>query len=140
MRVLVFALGTAVIAAAPAHAQDAAAGEKIFAQCRACHQVGESAKNAVGPVLNGLFGRKAGTVEGYSYSPANKNSGITWDEATFREYIKDPKAKIPGTKMIYPGLKDEQRINDLVAYLKQFDASGKKTAEAPAGARLARAE
>ena len=140
MRVLVFALGTAVLAAAPAHAQDAAAGEKIFAQCRACHQVGENAKNAVGPVLNGLFGRKAGTVEGYSYSPANKNSGITWDEATFREYIKDPKAKIPGTKMIYPGLKDEQRINDLVAYLKQFDASGKKSAEAPVGARLARAE
>ena len=126
MRVLVFALGTAVLAAAPAHAQDAAAGEKIFAQCRACHQVGENAKNAVGPVLNGLFGRKAGTVEGYSYSPANKNSGITWDEATFREYIKDPKAKIPGTKMIYAGLKDEQRINDLVAYLKQFDKSGKK--------------
>ncbi|HEX8665554.1 MAG TPA: cytochrome c family protein [Beijerinckiaceae bacterium] len=140
MRVLVLALGTAVVAAAPAHAQDAAAGEKIFAQCRACHQVGESAKNAVGPVLNGLFGRKAGTVEGYSYSPANKNSGITWDEATFREYIKDPKAKIPGTKMIYPGLKDEQRINDLVAYLKQFDATGKKSAQAPAGARLARAE
>jgi cytochrome c len=140
MRVLVLALGTAVLAAAPAHAQDAAAGEKIFAQCRACHQVGESAKNAVGPVLNGLFGRKAGSVEGYSYSPANKNSGITWDEATFREYIKDPKAKIPGTKMIYAGLKDEQRINDLVAYLKQFDATGKKSAEAPAGARLARAE
>ena len=126
MRVLVLALGTAVVAAAPAQAQDAAAGEKVFAQCRACHQVGENAKNAVGPMLNGLFGRKAGTIEGYSYSPANKNSGITWDEATFREYIKDPKAKIPGTKMIYAGLKDEQRINDLVAYLKQFDKSGKK--------------
>ena len=111
-------------------AQDAAAGEKVFAQCRACHQVGETAKNAVGPVLNGLFGRKAGTVEGYAYSPANKNSGITWDEATFRDYIKDPRAKIPGTKMIYAGLKDEQRITDLVAYLKQFDAAGKKAAAA----------
>jgi len=109
-----------------AQAQDAANGEKVFAQCRACHQVGETAKNAVGPVLNGLFGRKAGTVEGYNYSPANKNSGLTWDEATFRDYIKDPRAKIPGTKMVYAGLKDEQRINDLVAYLKQFDASGKK--------------
>lgn len=108
-----------------AQAQDAANGEKVFAQCRACHQVGETAKNAVGPVLNGLFGRKAGTVEGYNYSPANKNSGLTWDEATFRDYIKDPRAKIPGTKMVYAGLKDEQRINDLVAYLKQFDASGK---------------
>ena len=88
--------------------------------------MGESAKNAVGPVLNGLFGRKAGTVEGYNYSPANKNSGLTWDEATFRDYIKDPRAKVPGTKMVYAGLKDEQRINDLVAYLKQFDATGKK--------------
>ncbi len=107
-------------------AQDAAAGERVFAQCRACHQVGESAKNAVGPVLNGLFGRQAGTVEGYNYSPANKNSGLTWDEAVFRDYIKDPKAKIPGTKMIYAGLKDEQRITDLVAYLKQFDGTGNK--------------
>ena len=108
-------------------AQDAASGEKVFAQCRACHQVGETAKNAVGPLLNGLFGRKAGTIEGYSYSPANKNSGITWDEATFREYIKDPKAKMPGTKMVYAGLKDEKRIEDLIAYLKQFDQAGKKS-------------
>ncbi len=107
-------------------AQDAAAGERVFAQCRACHQVGETAKNAVGPVLNGLFGRKAGTVEGYTYSPANKNSGLTWDEAVFRDYIKDPRAKIPGTKMIYAGLKDEQRVTDLIAYLKQFDPTGKK--------------
>ena len=110
-----------------AQAQDAAAGEKVFVTCKACHQVGETAKNAVGPVLNGLFGRKAGTVEGYSYSPANKNSGLTWDEATFREYIKDPRAKVPGTKMVYAGLKDEQRVNDLVAYLKSFDQTGKKT-------------
>jgi len=125
----VFAVGFALLCAATgtAQAQDAAAGEKVFAQCRACHQVGETAKNAVGPVLNGLFGRKSGTVEGYAYSPANKNSGITWDEATFRDYIKDPRAKIPGTKMIYAGLKDERRVTDLVAYLKQFDAAGKKT-------------
>jgi cytochrome c len=107
-------------------AQDPAAGERVFAQCRACHQIGETAKNAIGPVLNGLFGRKAGTVEGYSYSDANKNSGITWDEPTFTDYIKDPKAKVPGTKMIYAGLKDEARIRDLIAYLKQFDATGKK--------------
>ncbi|WP_445501419.1 c-type cytochrome [Microvirga sp. G4-2] len=112
-----------------AQAQDAAAGEKVFAQCRACHQIGPNAKNAVGPVLNGLIGRHSGSVEGYSYSAANKNSGITWDEATFREYIKDPKAKIPGTKMIYAGLKDEQKINDLVAYLKQFDAQGQKVTQ-----------
>ena len=126
MRSLLLSAALILASAGAATAQDAAAGEKVFAQCRACHQVGETAKNAVGPVLNGLFGRHSGSVEGYSYSPANKNSGITWDEATFREYIKDPKAKIPGTKMIYAGLKDEQRINDLVAYLKQFDATGKK--------------
>jgi cytochrome c len=111
-----------------AQAQDAAAGEKTFAQCRACHQIGLTAKNAVGPELNGVIGRKAGSVEGYNYSPANKNSGITWDEATFAEYIKDPKAKVPGTKMVYAGLKDEQKIKDLIAYLKQFDASGNKSA------------
>jgi cytochrome c len=107
-------------------AQDAAAGEKVFAQCKACHQVGPAAKNAVGPHLNGLFGRKAGTVEGYNYSQANKNSGITWDEATFREYIENPRGKVPGTKMVYAGLRDEQRINELIAYLKQFDATGSK--------------
>ena len=128
MRSLALSAALLVIAA-PAFAQDPAAGERTFAQCRACHQVGEAAKNAVGPVLNGLFGRKAGSVEGYNYSPANKNSGLTWDEATFREYIKDPRAKVPGTKMVYAGLKDEQRITDLIAYLKQFDATGKKAAE-----------
>src|SRR5258705_11378472 len=109
-----------------AQAQDAAAGEKVFAVCKACHQIGETAKNAVGPVLNGVIGRLAGTYPGFSYSDANKNSGLTWDEATFRDYIKDPRAKIPGTKMIYPGLKDEQKTSDLLAYLEQFDADGKK--------------
>jgi cytochrome c len=107
-------------------AQDAAAGEKVFAVCKACHQIGETAKNAVGPVLNGIIGRKAGTYPGYSYSDANKSSGLTWDEPTFREYIKDPRAKVPGTKMIYAGLKDEQKISDLLAYLKQYGPDGKK--------------
>lgn len=128
MRSLALSIAALLITPGIAAAQDVAAGEKTFAQCRACHQIGENAKNAVGPVLNGLFGRKSGTIEGYSYSPANKNSGITWDEATFREYIKDPKAKIPGTKMIFAGIKDEKRIDDLVAFLKQYDATGKKTA------------
>ncbi len=116
-------------AAAPltASAQDAAAGEKVYAVCRPCHQVGETAKNTVGPILNGLFGRKSGTIEGYTYTDANKNSGITWDDASFLDYIKDPRAKIPGTKMVYAGLKDEQRAKDLAAFLKQYDASGKKT-------------
>ena len=107
-------------------AQDAVVGEKVFAVCKVCHQVGETAKNAVGPVLNGIIGRKAGTYAGYNYSDANKNSGLTWDEPTFRDYIKDPKAKIPGTKMIYAGLKDEQKAGDLLAYLKQYGPDGKK--------------
>ncbi len=107
-------------------AQDAANGEKIFGQCRACHQVGETAKNSIGPVLNGLFGRKSGSVEGYNYTPANRDSGIVWDEASFSEYINDPRARIPGTKMAYAGIKDEVRIKDLIAYLQQFEASGKK--------------
>ena len=120
--------GAALLAAAtqPARAQDAAAGEKVYAQCRACHQVGETAQTLVGPILNGVVGQKAGTRDGYSYSAAMKDSGLTWNEATFAEYIQNPRAKVPGTKMIYAGLKDEKRIADLLAYLKQFDAAGKK--------------
>jgi cytochrome c len=137
MRSFVLSAALVLASAGAALAQDAAAGEKVFAQCRACHQVGPTAKNAVGPLLNGLFGRKSGTIEGYSYSPANKNSGITWDEATFKDYIKDPKAKIPGTKMIYAGLKNEQQINDLIAYLKQFNASGQKSAALAPGMAVA---
>jgi cytochrome c len=126
MRALIFVALLAVAGAGEVRAQDAAAGEKVFAVCKACHQIGETAKNGVGPILNGIIGRKSGSIAGYSYSAANKDSGITWDEATFREYIKDPKAKIPGTKMIYAGLKDEQKISDLIAFLKQYDADGKK--------------
>jgi cytochrome c len=129
MRIVVLTAALLLVGLSQAQAQDAAAGEKVFAQCRACHQVGPTAKNAVGPVLNGLFGRHSGSVEGYNYTAANKNSGITWDEPTFREYIQNPKAKIPGTKMVYAGLKDEQRITDLIAYLKQFDASGQKATQ-----------
>ena len=120
------ALGFAA-AAGPAYAAgDAAAGEKVYAKCKICHQIGEGAKNAVGPQLNGIAGRKSGTVEGYSYTDANKNSGLTWDEATYKEYIKNPKAKIPGTKMVFAGLTSEDDINNLWAYLGQFGADGKK--------------
>jgi cytochrome c len=107
-------------------AQDAAAGEKVFAKCKICHQIGENAKNAVGPVLNGVVGRPAGTYPDYHYSDANKNSGITWDEATLKEYLRDPKAKIPGTKMVFPGLKSDEDITNVIAYLKQFGPDGKK--------------
>ena len=106
-------------------AQDVAAGKTSFNKCLACHAVGEGAKNKVGPVLNGLAGRKSGTVEGYAYTEANKNSGITWDEASFKDYIKDPKAKIPGTKMVFAGIKNEQEASDLWAFLAQYDKDGK---------------
>jgi cytochrome c len=121
-------IASAFVSMQPAvsYAQDAAAGEKVFLQCKACHQVGETAKNVLGPLLNGVIGRPAGSVAGYAYSDANKKSGITWDEATFREYIKDPKAKVPGTKMAFPGIKDEQKVTDLIAFLKQFGPDGKK--------------
>ena len=125
-RSFVTALALAAIGfASSAHAQDVAAGEKSFNKCRACHQVGETAKNGVGPELNGLFGRKSGSVAGYNYTDANKNSGITWDDAVFADYIKDPKAKIPGTKMAFAGIKNETEINNLWAFLAQYDKDGK---------------
>jgi cytochrome c len=117
----------ALILAVPtlAEAQNADDGKAVFNKCRACHQIGPGAKNLVGPELNGLIGRKAGSVEGFNYSEANKNSGITWDQATFREYIKNPRAKIPNTKMVFPGIQDEKDINDLLAFLEQYSADGK---------------
>lgn len=110
---------------APALAQDVAAGKTSFNKCLACHAIGEGAKNKVGPELNGLDGRKSGTAEGYNYSDANKNSGITWNKEVFLEYIKDPKAKIPGTKMVFAGIKKEDEANNLWAFLAQYDKDGK---------------
>jgi cytochrome c len=107
-----------------AWAQDVAAGEKSFRKCLPCHSIGPAAQNKVGPEQNGLDGRQAGTVPGYTYSQANKNSGIVWNDDTFKEYIADPRAKIPGTKMIFPGIKDPKEATDLWAYIKQFDAEG----------------
>ncbi len=117
----------ALIAFAPAasDAQDAAAGEKVFKKCKACHQIGEAAKNMVGPVLNGIIGRPAGTYAGFTYSDANKQSGITWTEAVLKEYLKDPRAKVPGTKMAFPGLPKDEDIDNVIAYIKQFGADGK---------------
>jgi len=122
------AVGGAMIVASVggAYAQDLTAGENSFKKCLPCHSVGADAKNKVGPVLNGLDGRKSGTIEGYNYTEANKNSGITWSEEAFRDYIKDPRAKIPGTKMVFAGIKNENEVTSLWAYIKQFDDKGQK--------------
>src|SRR5689334_2020344 len=119
------AVVTSLAFASSALAQDAAAGKTSFNKCLACHAIGEGAKNKVGPELNGLDGRHSGSFEGYSYSDANKNSGITWGKDVFLEYIKDPKAKIPGTKMVFAGIKNEKEANDLWAYVSSFDKDGK---------------
>src|SRR5882724_8540229 len=113
MKHLVFAAVIVVGSSAGARAQDVEAGEQSFKKCLPCHSVGEGAKNKVGPELNGLDGRKSGTAADYNYTDANKNSGITWDEATFKDYITDPKAKIPGTKMVFAGIKSENERNNL---------------------------
>jgi cytochrome c len=112
-------------AASAALAQDVAAGKTSFNKCLACHAIGDGAKNKVGPELNGLDGRKSGTAPDYPYSDANKNSGITWNEAQFKEYIRDPKAKIPGTKMAFAGIKNDKEVNDLWAFISQYDKDGK---------------
>jgi cytochrome c len=117
-------IATSAATSSLALAQDIPAGKASFNKCLACHSIGEGAKNKVGPELNGLDGRKSGTAPDYSYSDANKNSGITWNEAEFKEYIRDPKAKVPGTKMAFAGIKKDTEVNDLWAYVSQFDADG----------------
>jgi cytochrome c len=113
-----------ILSSSAALAQDVAAGKTSFNKCVACHAVGPGARNKVGPELNGLDGRKSGTAPGYSYSDAVKNSGITWNATDFKTFIKDPKAKIPGTKMVFLGLKNDKEIDDLWAFISQYDRDG----------------
>ena len=126
MRSLVLASLAVAATVGMARAQDLAAGEQSFRKCSPCHSVGEDAKNKVGPVLNGLDGRKSGTIADYSYSEANKKADITWSDATFKDYSQNPMGKVPGTKMAFAGIKNEKEIGDLWAYLKQFKANGSK--------------
>lgn len=114
-----------LLSAMPAFAGDPAAGEQVFKRnCTICHAVGPGAANKTGPQLNGIIGRKAGSAPVYNYSGANKSSGIAWNEAIFTKYIANPKGVVPGTKMTFPGLKNEGDIGDLVAYLQQFRPDG----------------
>ena len=115
-----FVLAAALLAAMPVAAQaaDAEAGKAVFGKCKACHQTGPGAKNAVGPHLDDVYGRNAGALADFKYSDALKNSGITWDEANLHEWLKDPKKKVPGNKMVFMGLKDDADIDNLIAFLK----------------------
>ena len=124
VKALITAAGLIVASAGVTLAQDVEKGATVFKKCAVCHKIGPGAANLVGPELNGLDGRHSGGVPNFSYSDANKNSGIVWNEETFEDYIKDPKVKIPGTKMIFAGIKNEQEAKDLWAYLKQFDPQG----------------
>jgi len=108
-----------------ATAQDAQSGEQIYRQCRACHQIGEGARNLVGPQLNGIVGRRAGAVEGFAYSQANREAGtngLVWTEDNLFKYLENPMAFMPGTKMVFAGVKSEDARRDLIAYLKKFSS------------------
>ena len=108
-----------------AAAEDLAAGDTSFHKwCQACHAVGAGAKNKLGPELNGLAGRQAGTAEGYQYSPAGKSAGFAWDLTSFTAFIANPRGKIPGNKMVFVGIMDETEIANLWAYLSQFNVEG----------------
>ena len=115
----------ATAVAAPALAQgDAEEGEKVFRKCKACHMVGEDAKNRVGPQLNGIVGAEIASVEDFSYSDAfmaKKEEGFTWTEENLAAYLEDPRDNIPGTKMVFAGLRKEEDRQDVIAYLKQFE-------------------
>ncbi len=97
-------------------------GAEVFKKCRACHDVGPAATNKVGPILNDIIGRAAGTIEGYNYSDANKQAGakgLVWTEEVMFKYLENPLSFMPGTKMAFAGLKDEQDRKDVIAYLKK---------------------
>jgi len=124
MKQLAFVAVGLVLSTGAALAQDVAAGENSFRKCAPCHNIGPDATNKVGPELNGLDGRHSGIVDGFNYSDANKASGIVWGEDVFKEYIRDPRAKVPGTKMVFAGIKSQKELNDLWSYVSQFDKDG----------------
>jgi cytochrome c len=107
--------------AASAHATgDPDKGRALFARCASCHQVGPSARNGFGPQLNGVIGRRAGSVEGYAYSPAMKNATLVWSEKNLKTFLKSPGDTVPGNKMRFWGISSDTQIADLLAYLRQY--------------------
>ena len=118
-----------VLASLPALAGDPKAGAQVFKKCQACHAVGEGARNKVGPELNGIFGREAGSIPDYNYSDAMENSGILWTPEAFAEYIRNPRGVVPGTAMAFAGLQKDKDIENVTAYLAQFNADGTMKAE-----------
>ena len=118
IRIVLAVLGLMGLSTA-SYAQDAENGAKVFKKCMACHTMDD--KNKIGPSLKGIVGRKAATVEGFKYSDAmlaKAAEGVVWDEATLATYLPDPKAFVPGTKMVFPGLKKPEEVTDLIAFLK----------------------
>ena len=115
--VVLAAAAAGILTALPAQAGDAKAGQKVFRKCKSCHYV-DKEKNKTGPHLVNIIGRAAGSVDGFKYSKAMKDSGLTWDEATLAEFLKKPKAYLKGTKMAFSGLRKDKEIDDLIAYLK----------------------
>ena len=127
MRTFVVAVIALAASTGTALAQDAAAGEQVFKRlCMPCHDIGPEAKIKLGPPLNAIDGRHSGSFEGFNYSPANKNSGITWNEESFVKYIHAPMQEMPGTRMAFVGIKNDKDIGDLWAYLKSFGPDGEK--------------
>jgi len=125
---LALVIGAAVLAPfGPAMAAgDARSGQMLFAaNCAVCHKVGPEAANALGPVLNGVVGRKAGSYPNYNYSAANLASGLTWDEATLTRYLHSPMSVVPDTAMIFPGFTADQQVADVIAYLQTLGPDGK---------------
>jgi len=124
MRLVAFfaVMSVATFIASPLRAQDAAAGEKVFTKCKVCH-VADQDTNKIGPSLHGVIGRTAGSHPDFKYSEAMiaaGASGVKWDEPTLTTYLHDPKAMVKGTKMTFPGLKNDADVANVIAYLKTF--------------------